>query len=117
MERSTARTISSWGRRYRSSSAALARRDSRALERFRAEVRNARQISHPNVCRVYDIGEYRGLHFMSMEFVDGEDLATLLRRIGRLRRARRTRSRVSCAQASRPRTKRECCTATSSPRT
>ena len=55
-----------------------------ALERFRAEVRNARQISHPNVCRVYDIGEYQGQHFLTMEFVDGEDLATLLRRIGRL---------------------------------
>src|SRR5207249_1511193 len=55
-----------------------------ALERFRAEVRNARQVSHPNVCRVYDIAEARGLHFLTMEFVDGEDLATLLRRIGRL---------------------------------
>ena len=55
-----------------------------ALERFRGEVRNARQISHPNVCRVYDIGEYQGQHFLTMEFVDGEDLATLLRRIGRL---------------------------------
>ena len=55
-----------------------------ALERFRGEVRNARQISHPNVCRVYDIGEIGGLHFLTMEFVDGEDLATLLRRIGRL---------------------------------
>ena len=55
-----------------------------ALERFRAEVRNARQVSHPNVCRVYDIGEYQGLHFLTMEFVDGEDLATLLRRIGKL---------------------------------
>ncbi len=53
-----------------------------ALERFRAEVRNARQIAHPNVCRVYDIGEAQGLHFLTMEFVDGEDLATLLRRIG-----------------------------------
>src|SRR5262245_11790389 len=54
------------------------------LERFRAEVRNARQIAHPNVSRVYDIGEARGLTFLTMEFVDGEDLATLLRRIGTL---------------------------------
>jgi hypothetical protein len=54
------------------------------LERFRAEVRNARQVSHPNVCRVYDIGEVDGHHFLSMEYVDGENLATLLRRIGRL---------------------------------
>ena len=45
----------------------------RLLERFHGEVRIARQVSHPNVCRVYDIGE-----------VDGEDLGSLLRRIGRL---------------------------------
>ncbi len=55
-----------------------------ALERFRAEVRNARQVAHPNVCRVYDIGEIDGRPFLSMEYVDGEDLASLLRRIGRL---------------------------------
>jgi hypothetical protein len=55
-----------------------------ALERFRTEVRNARQVAHPNVCRVYDIGEARGLTFLTMEFVDGEDLASLLRRIGSL---------------------------------
>jgi len=46
----------------------------------------ARQVSHPNVCRVYDVQETDGRHFLSMEFVDGEDLATLLRRIGRLPR-------------------------------
>ena len=55
-----------------------------ALARFRNEVRIARQVSHPNVCRVYDIGVIEGLHFLSMEYVDGEDLASLLRRIGRL---------------------------------
>ena len=54
------------------------------LERFLNEVRIARQISHPNVCRVYDLGVYQGLHYISMEYVDGEDLASLLRRIGRL---------------------------------
>ena len=47
-------------------------------------MRVARQISHPNVCRVYDIGEVDGAVFLSMEYVDGEDLASLLRRIGRL---------------------------------
>jgi serine/threonine-protein kinase len=56
----------------------------RALERFRNEVRIARQVSHPNVCRVYDLGEMEGLYFLSMEYVDGEDLGSLLRRIGRL---------------------------------
>jgi eukaryotic-like serine/threonine-protein kinase len=54
------------------------------LARFHQEVRLARQVSHPNVCRVYDIGESNGQHFLSMEYVGGEDLASLLRRIGRL---------------------------------
>jgi len=54
------------------------------IERFYAEVRHARGVSHPNVCRVYDVGEVGGRHFLSMEYVDGEDLASLLRRIGRL---------------------------------
>jgi len=58
--------------------------DDRALARFYNEVRIARQVTHPNVCRVYDIGQAQGLRFISMEFVDGEDLASLLRRIGRL---------------------------------
>ncbi len=58
--------------------------DSAALERFRSEVRNARQVAHPNVCRMYDIGEHEDRVFLSMEYVDGEDLASLLRRIGRL---------------------------------
>jgi serine/threonine-protein kinase len=55
-----------------------------ALARFRNEVRIARQVSHPNVCRVYDIGFIEGFHFLSMEYLDGEDLASLIRRIGRL---------------------------------
>ncbi len=54
------------------------------MERFLAEVRIARQISHPNVCRVYEIFEADGQHFLSMEYIDGEDLASLMRRIGRL---------------------------------
>jgi serine/threonine-protein kinase len=61
-------------------------RDEARLARFLEEVRLARQISHPNVCRVYDVGEADGQHFLSMEFVDGEDLAGLLRRIDRLPR-------------------------------
>ncbi len=58
--------------------------DSQALTRFHAEVRIARQVSHPNVCRVFDIGDVDGLQFLTMEFIDGEDLASLLRRIKRL---------------------------------
>jgi len=61
-----------------------ARLDEAALARFRNEVRIARQVSHPNVCRVYDIGAIEGQHYLSMEYLDGEDLDSLLRRIGRL---------------------------------
>src|SRR5579859_6430260 len=59
-------------------------RDAAALQRFHSEVRIARQVSHPNVCRMFDVGEIEGTTFLTMEFVDGEDLASLLRRIGRL---------------------------------
>lgn len=58
--------------------------DGAALARFHREVRVARQVSHKNVCRVYDIGEVDGRHFLSMEFIKGEELSSLLRRIGRL---------------------------------
>jgi len=58
--------------------------DSERRERLVDEVRIGRQISHPNVCRLYDIAEAEGHHFLVMEYVDGEDLASLLRRIGRL---------------------------------
>jgi tRNA A-37 threonylcarbamoyl transferase component Bud32 len=58
--------------------------DPEVLERLYAEVRIGRQVSHPNVCRLYDIVEVDGAHFIAMEYVDGEDLASLLRRIGRL---------------------------------
>ena len=58
--------------------------DGASLARFHREVRVARQVSHKNVCRVYDIGETDGHHFLSMEFIKGEELSSLLRRIGRL---------------------------------
>ena len=58
-------------------------RDPARLTQLHTEVRMARQVSHPNVCRVYDIDEVDGHTFLSMEYVDGEDLASLLRRIGR----------------------------------
>ncbi len=57
--------------------------DPKKLERFLHEVRVARQVSHPNVCRVYDISEADGQHFISMEYVDGDDLSVVLRRMGR----------------------------------
>jgi serine/threonine protein kinase len=55
-----------------------------AKERLYSEVRLGRQVSHPNVCRLYDVVEVEGLTFIAMEYVDGEDLASLLSRIGHL---------------------------------
>lgn len=52
------------------------------------EVRSARQVTHPNICRVFDLGEIDGSPFISMEYVDGEDLRSLLNRIGRVPRNR-----------------------------
>ena len=57
--------------------------DPRRLAMLIDEVRLARAVSHPGVCRVHDLGEAEGLRFLSMEFVDGEDLASFLRRAGR----------------------------------
>jgi Protein kinase domain/zinc-ribbon domain len=59
-------------------------KDASALARFHSEVRIARQVSHPNVCRVFDIGDTDGVPFLTMEYIDGEDLSSLVRRIGRL---------------------------------
>lgn len=55
-----------------------------ARARIVDEVRLARQITHPAVCRVFDVGEAGDVIFYSMEFVSGEDLAALLKRTGRL---------------------------------
>jgi serine/threonine protein kinase len=72
--------------------------DAAALSRFHAEVRNARQVSHPNVCRVFDIGEADGVLLLTMEYVDGEDLASVVRRIGRLSQDKATEiARQLCA--------------------
>jgi serine/threonine protein kinase/tetratricopeptide (TPR) repeat protein len=59
-------------------------RDERIIERFSHELKVARQITHRNVCRMYDFGEAEGSHFITMEYVQGEDLKSLIKRIGRL---------------------------------
>jgi serine/threonine-protein kinase len=59
-------------------------RDPDRLERFLTEVRLSLRVTHPNVCRVFDVAQIDQRHFLSMEYVDGEDLSSLLRRIGRL---------------------------------
>jgi serine/threonine protein kinase len=62
----------------------LHRREPADRLRLLNEVRMAREVSHPSVCRVFDVGEHDGELFMSMEYVHGEDLSSLLRRVGRL---------------------------------
>ncbi|MEO5817385.1 MAG: serine/threonine-protein kinase [Gemmatimonadaceae bacterium] len=58
--------------------------DDTALERFKSEIRLARKISHRNVVRTHDLGEARGLYFITMEFIEGTSLKDLIRARGRL---------------------------------
>ena len=60
------------------------------IERFRNELKLARQISHRNVCRMYDLGRAEDIYFLTMEFVPGEDLAALIKREGPLPTGRTT---------------------------
>jgi serine/threonine protein kinase/Flp pilus assembly protein TadD len=50
----------------------------RVLDRFRAEVRLSRRITHRNVARMYDIGEHLGEKFLTMELIDGAPLSQVL---------------------------------------
>ena len=58
--------------------------DEKTIERFRNELKYARKISHRNVCRMYDLSEEEGIPYIMMEYVPGEDLKSLIRRIGQL---------------------------------
>jgi len=58
--------------------------DERTIERFRNELKLARAISHRNVCRMYDLGREEGTYFITMEYIPGEDLKSLIHRIGAL---------------------------------
>jgi tetratricopeptide (TPR) repeat protein len=58
--------------------------DRNTIERFRNELKIARRIAHRHVCRMFDLGEDGGTHYITMEYVPGEDLKNLLRRVGRL---------------------------------
>jgi len=59
-------------------------KDKKTIERFSNELRLARKVRHKNVCGMFDIGEEKGTHYITMEFVPGEDLRSLIRRIGQL---------------------------------
>jgi tetratricopeptide (TPR) repeat protein len=73
-------------------------RDERGLERFRREIYLSRRVTHPNVCRIFDLFRHRKrgaepgapeleIRFLTMELLEGETLADLLRRRGRMRPA------------------------------
>jgi eukaryotic-like serine/threonine-protein kinase len=53
------------------------------LNRFKQELIIARQVTHKNVCRIYDLAEADGVKFITMEFVEGRNLATLIRERGK----------------------------------
>jgi eukaryotic-like serine/threonine-protein kinase len=55
-----------------------------ALERFRREIQLSSKVTHKNVLRVYDLGASEGIRYLTMQFVEGEDLSTTLKRTGRL---------------------------------
>ena len=54
--------------------------DNKTVERFRNELRIARDLSHKNVCRMYDLNKAEGSYFITMEYVSGEDLKSFIRR-------------------------------------
>ena len=58
--------------------------DKKTIERFRNELKSARKIRHKNVSGMYDLGEYEGIHFITMEYVTGEDLKSLIRRVRKI---------------------------------
>ena len=57
--------------------------DPAILARFKQELILARNITHKNVVRIYDLGESNGIRFITMEYVDGQDLRSLLRQHGK----------------------------------
>jgi tetratricopeptide (TPR) repeat protein len=52
--------------------------------RFKRELLLARQVTHKNVVRIHDLGEIDGIKYITMPFIEGDDLATVLRRDGKL---------------------------------
>jgi serine/threonine protein kinase/tetratricopeptide (TPR) repeat protein len=58
--------------------------DEKSLERFSNELKLARKIRHKNVCQMFDLGEDQGARYITMEYVHGEDLKQLVRKVGRL---------------------------------
>ena len=59
-------------------------KDKNTIERFSNELKFARKIRHKNICQMFDLGEEQGTHFITMEFVEGQDLKKLIRQTGQL---------------------------------
>ncbi|TET67100.1 MAG: serine/threonine protein kinase, partial [Candidatus Aminicenantes bacterium] len=58
--------------------------DKKTIERFRNELKTARDISHKNICRMYDLNKEEGSYYITMEYVEGQDLKSLVRQTGQL---------------------------------
>ncbi|MBD3415038.1 MAG: protein kinase [Candidatus Aminicenantes bacterium] len=58
--------------------------DKKTIQRFSNELKFARKIRHKNICQMFDLGEYRGTHFITMEYVEGQDLKRMIRQSGQL---------------------------------
>ncbi|MGB6866585.1 MAG: serine/threonine-protein kinase, partial [Candidatus Aminicenantaceae bacterium] len=58
--------------------------DKKTIERFRNELKTARDISHKNICRMYDLNKEEGSYYITMEYVSGEDLKSFIRRSEKL---------------------------------
>jgi serine/threonine-protein kinase len=58
--------------------------DKKTLTRFSNELKLARKVRHKNICQMFDLGEEKGTHFITMEFVPGEDLKGMIRMSGHL---------------------------------
>jgi len=58
--------------------------DKKIIERFKTELKLARKIGHPNVGRMYELLEHEGTHYITMEYVAGQDLKGLIRQSGQL---------------------------------
>jgi serine/threonine-protein kinase len=70
--------------------------DEKTIDRFRNELKLARKISHRNVCRMFDLSEEEKTLFITMEFVPGENLKSLIKRIGQLSKTVQNESHFHC---------------------
>ena len=83
--------------------------------RFKQELLLARQVTHRNVVRIHDMGEIDGIKYITMPFIEGDDLASVMRKSGRLPVASVMAHRASVwRRASRPLTTPASSIATSS---